>query len=129
MPPTGRDLKGRFPVTRAEKWRAPLKKMLKFFGRFDSLLTANLFSASLCLHEKDGSCISKQPLLSRTHHPGSFSHQADDVGVASVTAAPHRALSFCQLPFVKAQVFFFSFLIASFHSCPSPPPHHDSKVI
>lgn len=50
--PEGQDLKGRFPVTRAEKWQAPLNKKPKFFGRFDSLLTADLFSESLRLHEK-----------------------------------------------------------------------------
>lgn len=50
--PAGRDLKGWFPVTRAERWRAPLNETLKFFSRFASLLTADLFSASLRLDEK-----------------------------------------------------------------------------
>lgn len=94
--PAGPDLKGQFPVTRAEKWRdAEILRSLRF--TFDS-------GFILCVFRR--SCIFKQPLLSCTNYVGSFSHRADDGGAASVTAVPHRALSFRWLPCQSSSVVF-----------------------
>lgn len=85
-----------------------------------------LASHRLKEQKKDECCIFKQP-LSRTNHPGSFNHQADDDGPSRC----NRGISEELCPFVvfsvRAQVVFFRFFNSFLSS--EPPSNTTTNVL